>query len=97
MLVSRAHDRHRPDRYYLSLDGGRLVALCSADARARPHAAPATVVVPLDFARLPLIAVVGMLLYQEPLDVFVFLGALFIFGGNYLNIWTETRAGRSRV
>ena len=59
--------------------------------------APATVVVPLDFARLPLIAVVGMLLYQEPLDVFVFLGALFIFGGNYLNIWTETHAGRSRV
>lgn len=53
--------------------------------------APATVVVPLDFVRLPLIAVVGMTFYGEPLDIFVFLGALFIFGGNYLNIWTETR------
>ncbi|MCM2562100.1 DMT family transporter [Lutimaribacter sp. EGI FJ00015] len=56
--------------------------------------APATVVVPLDFARLPLIAVVGMLFYGEPLDALVFLGALFIFGGNYLNIWTETRKVR---
>ena len=59
--------------------------------------APATVVVPLDFARLPLIAVVGMLFYAEPLDGFVFLGALFIFGGNYLNIWTETRRSRARA
>jgi drug/metabolite transporter (DMT)-like permease len=59
--------------------------------------APATVVVPLDFARLPLIAVVGMLFYDEPLDGLVFLGALFIFGGNYLNIWTETRAARGRL
>jgi drug/metabolite transporter (DMT)-like permease len=53
--------------------------------------APATVVIPIDFARLPVIAVVGMLLYQEPLDLFVFAGALVIFAGNYLNIWHETR------
>lgn len=53
--------------------------------------APATVVVPLDFVRLPLIAVVGMLFYDEPLNMFVFLGAAFIFAGNYLNIWTETK------
>lgn len=59
--------------------------------------APATVVVPLDFARLPLIAVVGMALYDEPLEAAVVLGALFIFGGNYLNIWTETRAARARA
>jgi len=32
-----------------------------------------------------------MLLYNEPLDLFVFAGALVIFGGNYLNIWHETR------
>lgn len=54
--------------------------------------APATVVMPIDFARLPVIAIVGMLLYNEALDPFVFLGALLIFGGNYLNIWSETRA-----
>jgi len=53
--------------------------------------APATVVVPIDFARLPVIAVVGLLLYSEPIDVAVILGAVVIFGANYLNIWAETR------
>ncbi|SEP60596.1 DMT family transporter [Thalassovita taeanensis] len=53
--------------------------------------APATVVVPIDFIRLPAIAVVGMVFYDEPVDIFVLLGALVIFGGNYLNIWSETR------
>lgn len=67
---------------------GLMAHFCLTSALAL---APATVVVPLDFVRLPLIAVVGMLFYNEPLDMFVFLGALFIFGGNYLNIWTETR------
>jgi drug/metabolite transporter (DMT)-like permease len=53
--------------------------------------APATVVVPIDFVRLPAIAVVGMLVYGEALDVWVFVGALVIFAANYANIWTETR------
>lgn len=53
--------------------------------------APATVVIPIDFARLPVIAVVGMLLYNEALDLLVLAGALVIFAGNYLNIWHETR------
>lgn len=53
--------------------------------------APATVVVPIDFIRLPAIAIVGMLLYNEALDVWVFLGAFIIFAGNYLNLWSETR------
>ncbi len=46
---------------------------------------------PIDFARLPVIAVVGMLVYNEPIDLFVILGAAIIFGANYLNIWSETR------
>ncbi|MDW4497769.1 DMT family transporter [Sulfitobacter sp. D35] len=54
--------------------------------------APATVVMPMDFIRLPAIAIIAMLLYAEPLDPLVFLGAAIIFGGNYLNIWRETRA-----
>jgi drug/metabolite transporter (DMT)-like permease len=54
--------------------------------------APATIVVPIDFARLPLAAVLGAMLYREPTDIFVVLGALLIFGGNYLNIWRESRA-----
>ena len=53
--------------------------------------APATVVIPIDFTRLPIIAIVGMLLYKEPLDPMVLLGATIIFGANYYNIWRETR------
>ena len=53
--------------------------------------APATVVVPIDFIRLPTIAVVGMLVYGEVIDVWVLVGAAIIFGGNYLNLWWETR------
>ena len=53
--------------------------------------APATVVVPIDFARLPVIAVAAMILFDEPLEIWVFVGALLIFFANYLNIWNETR------
>lgn len=53
--------------------------------------APANIVMPIDFARLPTIAVIGMLLYNEPLDGFVFLGALIIFGANYVNILSQMR------
>ena len=59
--------------------------------------APAVVVMPLDFLRLPVVAVIGMLLYAEALDPLVFLGAAVIFGANYLNILTETRRARSRT
>ncbi|MEM6939216.1 MAG: DMT family transporter [Pseudomonadota bacterium] len=53
--------------------------------------APATIVAPIDFARLPLVAILAMLIYREPLEVWVFVGAIVIFSGNYLNIWAETR------
>ncbi len=53
--------------------------------------APATVVVPIDFVRLPVIAVIGMLVYAEALDIWVFIGAAIIFAGNYLNLWVESR------
>jgi drug/metabolite transporter (DMT)-like permease len=53
--------------------------------------APATVAAPVDFLRLPLIAVIGLLLYGEAIDAFVLLGAAVIFGANYLNLWVETR------
>ncbi len=57
--------------------------------------APATIVVPIDFIRLPAIAVIGMLLYDEALSIWVFVGALLIFSGNYLNILAQTRATHS--
>ncbi|MBX2825927.1 MAG: DMT family transporter [Gammaproteobacteria bacterium] len=53
--------------------------------------APATVVMPLEFLRLPLIAVVGYLLYNEELLLSVFVGAGFILAANIINIRTETR------
>ena len=57
--------------------------------------AEAGVVVPVDFLRLPLIAVIGFLIYNEAIEVFVFAGALVIFAGNYYNIQQETRAAGS--
>jgi drug/metabolite transporter (DMT)-like permease len=54
------------------------------------RAGDATLVVPLDFMRIPLIAVVGWTLYGEPLDVFVLLGALIIVGGVLWNLRAET-------
>ena len=56
--------------------------------------APATVVTPMDFIRLPVIALVGVAFYNEPLDPLVFVGAALIFGGNYLNIWFESKRSR---
>jgi drug/metabolite transporter (DMT)-like permease len=53
--------------------------------------APATMVAPIDFARLPIIAVAAMMIYGEAIDVYVLIGAIIIFTGNYLNIWFETR------
>ena len=53
--------------------------------------APASVVMPIDFARLPLIAVVGMVFYAEPLQIAVLVGAVLIFGANYMNILAEHR------
>ncbi|EAR52269.1 membrane protein, putative [Oceanicola granulosus HTCC2516] len=62
---------------------GLMAHFCLTNALAR---APAAVVMPIDFLRLPLIAVTGMLLYSEPLDIFVFLGGAMIFAANYANL-----------
>jgi drug/metabolite transporter (DMT)-like permease len=53
--------------------------------------APATVVTPMDFGRLPIIAIIGMVFYDEPLSLFVILGALVIFLANYVNIRGEAQ------
>lgn len=63
------------------------------EAHAFRHA-DATVVIPLQFLRLPLIAVVGFMLYDEALELTVLAGAILIFSGNYYNIRLETRGGR---
>jgi drug/metabolite transporter (DMT)-like permease len=57
----------------------------------------ATVVVPLDFLRIPLIALVGWMLYGEALDGFVFAGAGLIICGVLWNLLAESRRSRSPV
>ncbi len=48
--------------------------------------ADATTVVPMDFLRVPLSAVVGWLVYAEAIDVFTALGAGLILVGNLINL-----------
>lgn len=67
---------------------GLLAHFCLTNAL---RIAPASVVMPIDFVRLPTIAVVGMLLYAEPLDPWIFVGAALIFAANYLNIQNAMR------
>jgi drug/metabolite transporter (DMT)-like permease len=55
------------------------------------RAGDASVVVPLDFLRIPLIAVIGWWLYDEPLDAFVFAGAGIIISGILWNLRSEVR------
>jgi drug/metabolite transporter (DMT)-like permease len=55
------------------------------------RAGDASLVVPLDFMRIPLIAVVGWAFYGERLDIFVFIGALIIISGVVWNLRAETR------
>jgi drug/metabolite transporter (DMT)-like permease len=55
------------------------------------RAGDASLVVPLDFLRIPLIAVVGWWLYGEPLDLFVFAGAGLIIAGLLWNLRNEAR------
>jgi drug/metabolite transporter (DMT)-like permease len=48
--------------------------------------ADATVVLPMDFLRVPLTATAGWLIYSERLDAFTLLGAALILTGNLLNL-----------
>jgi drug/metabolite transporter (DMT)-like permease len=51
----------------------------------------ASIVVPLDFLRLPLIALVGWVVYGEAIDIFVFAGAGLIICGVLWNLHAEMR------
>ena len=48
--------------------------------------ADATIVLPMDFLRVPLTAAAGWLIYAERMDAFTVLGALLILTGNLLNL-----------
>ncbi|GAB4292280.1 MAG: DMT family transporter [Roseovarius sp.] len=72
--------------------GGLGAHLCLTTALS---IAPATLIAPVDFLRLPLIAAIGLVVFSEPVDAFVIFGAALIFGANYVNLWVETRKPRS--
>jgi drug/metabolite transporter (DMT)-like permease len=48
--------------------------------------APASAAVPIDFLRLPLIAAIGALVYNEVVDPWVIAGGAIIFAGNWVNL-----------
>ncbi|MDC1382005.1 DMT family transporter [Candidatus Puniceispirillum sp.] len=68
--------------------GGLMAHFCITKALAL---APAVVVVPLDFMRLPLISVVGFLVYDEMFEWDVIIGALFIFFATLINLKAEQK------
>ncbi|MCB5197795.1 DMT family transporter [Loktanella sp. TSTF-M6] len=68
---------------------GLLAHFCLTNALSL---ATATIVMPMDFARLPTIAIIGALIYSEPLDPWLFLGAAFIIAGNYINLRRKAAA-----
>tara|TARA_Y200000002_G_C22384639_1_gene538781 strand:+ start:269 stop:580 length:312 start_codon:yes stop_codon:yes gene_type:complete len=57
--------------------------------------APVSVVMPIDFVRLPLISMVGFLFYNEMLTWYIVLGSVLVFLGNYINIKEEERVIRN--
>ena len=62
---------------------GTFAHYCLASAM---RYADATVVVPMDFLRVPLTATAGWLVYSERLDLLTLLGAALILSGNLLNL-----------
>jgi drug/metabolite transporter (DMT)-like permease len=72
--------------------GGLTSHYCLSNAF---RAGDATLVVPLDFMRIPLIAVVGWAFYGEGLDIWVLVGALIIIGGVLWNLKSEHARGRA--
>ncbi|WP_068112333.1 DMT family transporter [Tropicimonas marinistellae] len=56
--------------------------------------APAAMVMPMDFLRLPVMAAIGMAFYSEPVDAWVLVGAAIIFGANWLNLRGRTAGNR---
>ncbi len=59
--------------------------------------ADATIVVPMDFLRVPLTATAGWLLYAERLDAWTVFGAALILFGNLLNLKPSAPASAPRA
>ncbi len=53
--------------------------------------APVVIVAPMDYIRLPFIAIIGMLFYNESIDLLIISGAILIVGANYANVYWENK------
>lgn len=82
---------HMTDIPWMLVAGaGALSAhFCMAQALRRLEA---SIIMPIDFLRVPLAAIAGYLLYHERVDLFVFLGAAIILGSNFQAMRAERRA-----
>jgi drug/metabolite transporter (DMT)-like permease len=101
MLVVQAAAGVLPTLYFWTLPSAHgwglmvIIAVCGTFshyclANAMRYA-DATVVVPMDFLRVPLTATAGWLIYSERLDVFTGFGAALILSGNLLNLKASER------
>jgi drug/metabolite transporter (DMT)-like permease len=66
--------------------GGTSSHYCLSNAF---RAGDATLVVSLDFLRVPLIALVGWAFFSEPMDIWVFVGGFVILTGLFWNVRAE--------
>jgi drug/metabolite transporter (DMT)-like permease len=73
---------------------GSLSHFCLAKAISL---ADATVVVPMDFLRVPLSALAGWLLYGEGVTVWLALGSTLILAGNAVNLWRAAATQRGNA
>ncbi|MBZ0138822.1 MAG: DMT family transporter [Pseudorhodoplanes sp.] len=61
------------------------------------RAGDATIVMPIDFLRVPLIALVGWWFFDERLDVFVFVGGAVMLSGILWNLRDEAKKAHRRA
>lgn len=59
--------------------------------------APVMIIAPIDFLRLPIIAIIGAAFYNEAIDVWIIIGAIIIFSANYFNIRAENKTKTLRT
>ncbi len=84
---------HWPDSVtgpWLFLIGGAGV-LAHLSLTSALRLAPASFVMPIDFVRLPMIAVIAAWFYDEAIDPWVLLGGVVIFFAAWLNVRSELR------
>ncbi len=90
---------HWPDTvtgpWLLLIGGAGVLAHLSLTSALR--LAPASFVMPIDFVRLPMIAVIAAWLYDEAIDPWVLLGGAVIFFAAWLNVHSVLRHKRDTL